>query len=115
MSLSGVRSNRGDVYQKTVTLFWVIRMLLDEGIARIEADSTSLGPDGIPVALDDIVVRYRGGRNDYIWCRKNQKDFRSFSCESLRVELVKAGHVLKSDVTSRVVFCSQSSFGELAK
>jgi hypothetical protein len=115
MSLAGVRSNRGDGYQTTVALGLVIDMLTDPHIAWIEVDSTSLAADGAPIGVDDVVVRYSFGRTDHGQCKKNQKNFDSWSIDDLKNDLTKSGKTLATDSQARIAFYSRSPFGEIHK
>lgn len=115
MSIAGVRSNRGDGYQTTVALSRAIDMLTDPELAWIEVDSTSLGVDGSPVGVDDVVVRHSGGRTEYAQCKKNQNDFDSWTVGGLKEDLTKAGKSLATDPEARVTFYSRSPFGEIHK
>ncbi len=84
MSVAGVRSNRGDGYQTTIALDWALRMLANEQIRWLEVDSTSLGSDGAPIAVDDVVVRFHD-QTVYSQCKKNQVDFLSWTAPDLSV------------------------------
>jgi hypothetical protein len=115
MSLSGVRSNRGDGYQTTIALDWALAMLADERIAWLEVDSTSLGADGVPIGVDDVVVKFQGQGTVYCQCKKNQTNFDSWTAVDLRADLEKAARQLAVDPLGRIVFYSRSPFGGLAK
>lgn len=115
MSIAGVRSSRGDGYQIAVAMDFAIRMLSDENISWIEVDSTSIGPDGKPVDVDDVVVGYRSGETLNIQCKKNQGGFTAWDFSDLEDDLRKAGRTLTSVPTAKVAFYSRSPFGELRK
>jgi hypothetical protein len=114
MSVAGVRSNRGDVYQTLIALGWVVQLILDADVQSIEVDATaSTGAASPPV--DDVVVTYNDGRKICCQCKKNETDFKLWSVASLKDELLKAAHQLADNPTTLVRFYSRSPFGELAK
>jgi hypothetical protein len=115
VSLAGVRSNRGDGYQTTIALEWALSILAGGAYEWIEVDSTTLDLKGVPVAIDDIVIRRSDGTSTYCQCKKNQKNFDSWSVVDLQDELVKAVAILIADPKGDVAFYSRSNFGELAK
>jgi hypothetical protein len=41
MSLAGIRSNRGDTYQRSVALSLIVEMLLDENITGLQVDAVA--------------------------------------------------------------------------
>lgn len=49
MSISGIRSNRGDSYQTLVAIEWVLTILSDPDFQWIEIDS-------VTYSIDDVVV-----------------------------------------------------------
>ena len=42
MSLAGVRSSRGDYYQRTVATHWLVQMLLEGSINMLQVDAISV-------------------------------------------------------------------------
>lgn len=114
MSIPGVRSNRGDVYQTLIALDWVMHLLQDTSIRSIEVDATATGGGANP-SVDDVIVSYNDGSKLCIQCKKNETDFKAWTVATLKDELVKAALQLSADARARVRFCSQSPFGELGK
>ena len=108
MSISGIRSNRGDGYQTLVAFEWAITVLSDPQFQWIEIDSTAY-------AVDDVVVGKVDGTLICCQCKKNQTDFKAWSITDLKDELDKACNLLASDKNAEVRFYSRNSFGALAK
>lgn len=115
MSIAGVRSSRGDAYQVAVAVDRAVKMIDDRRIAWLEIDSTSLGPDGKPIAVDDVVITYQDGRLVCCQCKKNQTNFEAWTVADLSGELKKAASVLLSNPKAEVRFYSRADFGQLAK
>ena len=104
MSLSGVRSNRGDGYQTLVALDWAIDVLVNENYTYIEIDSTSLDASGIPLSVNDVVIGQKDGGLICCQCKKNQTDFDAWSVADLKGELAKSSQLLASNPKSSVRF-----------
>jgi len=108
MSIAGIRSNRGDGYQTLVALEWALTILSDPDFQWIEVDSATY-------TVDDVVIGKTDGTLICCQCKKNQKDFKSWSIANLSDELYKAYSLLGSNKNAVVRFYSRSPFGELAK
>lgn len=108
MSVAGIRSNRGDVYQTLVAFDWMLTILSDQNYEWIEIDS-------ITYSVDDVVVGKADGRKIACQCKKNQVDFRAWSLPDLREEIEKAIFLLANDENSEVRFYSRNNFGDIAK
>lgn len=115
MSISGVRSGRGDGFQTLLAMRSVIEMINDEGISEVEIDSTSLDSSGAPVLIDDVVIKYTNECNTYIQAKKNQPDFHAWTISDLGDELAKAWAQWRREPHCRIKFISRSNFGEIAK
>lgn len=108
MSIAGIRSNRGDVYQTLVAFDWAITVLINPEYEWLEVDSTSH-------YVDDIVVGKRDGSIICCQCKKNQTDFKAWSLADLKDELEKAVLELYQSGTTQVRFYSRNNFGTPAK
>lgn len=115
MSLAGVRSNRGDVYQTLVAFDWALSILASDNYQWLEVDSTSLDLSGNPVPVDDVVIGCTDGSMICCQCKKNQIDFKAWSIADLGGELTKAAQFLAGNPTSKVKFYSRNDFGVLTK
>ena len=58
MSHAGAQSDQGDDYQRLIALHWIIRLLGDEGIDFVQAQSTGLPGVAEKITVDDVVVVY---------------------------------------------------------
>ncbi|MBT0622683.1 ATP-binding protein [Pseudomonas fluorescens] len=108
MSIAGIRSNRGDIYQTLVAFDWALTVLSDQDYQWLEIDSISY-------SVDDVVVGRSDGAIIACQCKKNQTDFKSWSISDLADELGKASRVLEENPKVYVRFYSRSNFGALAK
>ena len=115
MSLAGVRSNRGDIYQTLVAFDWAISILASEDYLWLEVDTTSLDTIGNAISVDDIVIGCVDGNLICCQCKKNHIDYKSWSVADLGDELVKAAQFLEDNPNSRVKFFSRSNFGGINK
>ena len=115
MSLSGVRSNRGDGYQTLIAFDWALSVLSTDEYLWIEVESTALDASGNPISVDDVVVGCSDGNIICCQCKKNQTDFKPWSLVDLGDELVKAAQLLANDPMYEVKFYTRGSFGVLAK
>jgi hypothetical protein len=115
LSLAGVRSYRGDIYQTLVALDWALSILANDTHLWLEVDSTSLDASGNPLSVDDVVVGCKDGSMICCQCKKNQIDFKPWSITDLGDELGKAARFLADNPDSQVKFYSRSDFGALAK
>ncbi|MBO1926633.1 ATP-binding protein [Thiomicrorhabdus sp. 6S2-11] len=108
MSIAGIRSNRGDIYQTLVAFEWALSILTDPRCEWMEVDSNSHH-------VDDIVIGKSDGSLICCQCKKNQADFRAWSLPDLKDELEKAAIELGTSATTQVRFYSRSNFGAPAK
>lgn len=108
MSIAGIRSNRGDVYQTLVAFDWALTVLSDPDCLWLEIDS-------IAYSVDDVVVGKTDGSLIACQCKKNQPDFRAWSITDLADELDKASSLLDKYQNAEVRFYSRNNFGNLAK
>lgn len=108
MSIAGIRSNRGDVYQTLVAFDWALKVLSDPDYLWLEIDSISY-------SVDDVVVGKADGTLIACQCKKNQTEFRAWSIFDLGDELNKASSLLGRNPNAEVHFYSRNNFGNLAK
>ncbi|MBW3531027.1 AAA family ATPase [Shewanella sp. NKUCC06_TVS] len=108
MSIAGIRSNRGDIYQTLIAFDWALTVLTDPDYLWLETDSTAY-------LVDDVVIGRAAGGLICCQCKKNQSDFKSWSIADLADELDKAIQDLTKITNSIVKFYSRSDFGDLAK
>jgi hypothetical protein len=115
MSLSGVRSNRGDGYQTLVALDWALDVLTNDSYSYLEIDSTALDASGAPITVDDVVVGLADGGKICCQSKKNQTHFEAWGIADLADELNKSARLMHGDPKSFVRFYTRGSFGALAK
>lgn len=108
MSIAGILSNRGDIYQTLVAFDWALTVLSDPEFQWLEIDSTTY-------LVDDVVIGKSDGSLICCQCKKNQPNFRAWSVADLSDELDKAAQELASNKQVQVRFYSRSEFGLLAK
>jgi len=108
LSISGLRSNRGDIYQTLVAFDWALFVLTDPQFEWIDVDSTQY-------AVDDVVIGKSDGTIICCQCKKNQPDFRAWSLSDLSDELEKAAKTLENHSNINVRFYSRGEFGLLSK
>lgn len=108
MSIAGIRSNRGDFYQKLVAFEWALTVLTNPDYEWLETDSTTY-------SVDDIVIGKFDGSVICCQCKKNHTDFKSWSIADLSDELEKAIKELDLNPNVLIRFYSRDSFGSLAK
>ncbi len=108
MSIAGILSNRGDIYQTLVAFDWALTVLSDPEFQWLEIDSTTY-------LVDDVVVGKSDGSLICCQCKKNQTNFRAWSIADLADELDKAVLALTRNKQAQVRFYSRSEFGSLAK
>ncbi len=115
MSLAGRHSSHGDEYQLQIALYWTIRMLGDDTVAAVQAESIGTADDPVPPYIDDVVVHFSDGRRKYIQAKKNHPNHREWRLKDrqLEDELQKAKNQLDHDPAGRVVLYSRSPFGAL--
>lgn len=108
MSIAGIRSNRGDIYQTLVAFDWALTVLSDPDYLWLEIDS-------ITYSVDDVVVGKADGAQIACQCKKNQIDFKAWMINDLADELDKASSLLTNNQNAEVRFYSRNNFGALAK
>lgn len=108
MSIAGIRSNRGDVYQTLVAFDWALTVLSNQDFQWIEIDS-------ITYSVDDVVIGKSDDTLIACQCKKNQTDFKAWSITDLADELDKACYFLANNQSAKVRFYSRNNFGDLAK
>ncbi|MBX3325477.1 MAG: AAA family ATPase [Nitrospira sp.] len=108
MSVAGIRSNRGDIYQTLIAFDWALTVLSDPEFQWLEIDSTTY-------LVDDVVIGKSDGSLICCQCKKNQADFSAWSIADLLGELDKAFLALVRNQRAQVRFYSRSEFGALAK
>ena len=108
MSIAGIRSNRGDIYQTLIAFDWALTVLSDPEFQWLEIDSTIY-------LVDDVVIGKSDGSLICCQCKKNQTDFSAWSMADLAGELDKASLALARNQQAQVRFYSRSEFGALAK
>lgn len=108
MSIAGILSNRGDIYQILVAFDWALTVLSDPEFQWIEIDSTTY-------LVDDVVIGKSDGSLICCQCKKNQTNSRAWSITDLADELDKATLALTRNKQAQVRFYSRSEFGPLAK
>lgn len=108
MSIAGILSNRGDIYQTLVAFDWALTVLSDPEFQWLEIDSTTY-------LVDDVVIGKSDGSLICCQCKKNQASFRAWSIADLDDELGKAVLALDQNKQVQVRFYSRSDFGPLAK
>ncbi|WP_238082494.1 MULTISPECIES: AAA family ATPase [Pseudescherichia] len=108
MSIAGIRSNRGDVYQTLVAFDWALKVLSDDDYQWLEVDSVNY-------SVDDVVIGKRDGTLIACQCKKNQTDFSAWSAANLGDEIDKTAYLLVTNPNASVRFYSRNNFGELAK
>lgn len=108
MSIAGILSNRGDIYQLSIAFDWALTVLSDPEFQWLEVDSTTY-------QVDDIVIGKSDGTVICCQCKKNQTDFGAWSIANLKGELDKAFLTLAENQQAQVYFYSRNNFGELNK
>lgn len=108
MSIAGIRSNRGDIYQTLIAFDWALTVLSDPEFQWLEIDSTTY-------LVDDVVIGKSDGSLICCQCKKNQADFSAWSIADLADELDKASQALARNLQAQVHFYSRSEFGALSK
>lgn len=115
MSVSGVRSSRGDAYQVCVAMAWTIRMIKDTKIEWLEVDSTRLIAGKVSAPVDDVIIGWVSGKETCCQCKKNQPEFQVWEVDNLMDDLEKAADHLLLDLNASVNFYSRSDFGSMAR
>lgn len=113
MSRAGIKSDQGDDYQRFIALHWMIRLISDDAIEFVQAQSTGLPGVDEKITVDDIVVCYKNGQRRHIQAKKNQPKNRSWNLNDLQDELPKILAQLEISPQTLVELCSQTPFGDL--
>lgn len=112
MSRAGTKSNQGDDYQRLIAMHWLIRLLSDDDIDFIQAESNGIPGIDERISVDDIVVVYKDGQRRHIQAKKNQSRHRAWSLSDLKDEIPKVRDQLESNPEVDVEFYSRSPFGD---
>lgn len=89
MSKAGTKSNQGDDFQVAVAMHWVIKLLSNDNIDYMQAESNGLPDINESVPVDDIVIVYQNGNRTHIQSKKNQTKERAWSIKDWGSELPK--------------------------
>lgn len=108
MSIAGILSNRGDIYQLSIAFDWALTVLSNPEFQWLEVDSTTY-------QVDDIVIGKYDGTVICCQCKKNQPNFKAWSIADLEGELDKAFLTLAENQKTQVYFYSRNNFGVLNK
>lgn len=108
-----MRSNRGDAYQHSVALHWIVEMLLNDDITGVQVDVITTPNINDHVYGDDIVILFNNGLRYYIQAKVNQKEHKSWSLAdpTFSKELIAAKKQLISDSNCQFFFYSRTPFG----
>lgn len=117
MSLAGIRSNRGDTYQRSVALHHVVEMLLDENIAGIQVDAVALPDEDYFIHGDDIVILFNNGSKRFLQAKVNQTDHQYWKLTDtvLKKELISARDQLLVELDCDFYFYSRTPFNLLQR
>lgn len=117
MSLAGIRSNRGDTYQRAVAIHFVVEMLLGNEIEGIQVDSIAIPGEDHAIFGDDIVLLKAGGKRCYVQAKVNQTDHHPWRITDsvFKKELIAAKEQLLSDELSEFQFYSRTPFGDFQR
>ncbi len=115
MSIAAKRSHRGDEYQLRIAVHWITRLLSEDELDWVQVESVVLPGEEEYVYVDDIVLCFKDGTHRYIQAKIHQTDRRAWSISDLGTELIKARNQLEKDPRGKVIFYSQTPFGDFAK
>lgn len=115
MSLAGVRSTGGDIYQICVAMEWAIEMIIDPNLAWIEVDSTRLIRGSIPAPVDDVIVGKLDGNEICCQCKIDAPGSKAWEVLGLKGDIHKAAIHLCADPMATVRFYSAAPFGDLKR
>lgn len=117
MSKAGIRSNRGDDFEREIALYWIINLISNNELDTVEMQTIADPKTNKVINIDDIIVRRKDGRVIYAQCKIDSTDREAWklSDNTLKEELVKARKQLEQDNTSEVIFYSQTQLGELKR
>lgn len=113
MSRAGTKSSQGDDYQLKIALHWLLRLLSDDDIDYVQAESNGLPKIDEKVSVDDIVVVYKDGKRRHIQAKKNQSNHRAWNLSDLKDELPKIRDQLEVNEEVVVEFYSRTPFGNI--
>lgn len=108
MSIAGVYSNRGDIYQKLIAFKWALKVLVDPEFQWIEIDSNSY-------LVDDVVIGKSDGSIICCQCKKNQSQFNEWKISDLINDIDKALETLDEYENATVIFYSRNNFGKISQ
>lgn len=115
MSKAGINSNIGDEYQVYVATYWAMKMLADNSIEKLECEALFDGK-GMPIQVDDVVVRYENGNALFCQCKVNSPTHKDWTVSALKNDLKKAWEQFScSHQGASFIFYSSTSFGSLSK
>ncbi|MCI5146984.1 MAG: hypothetical protein D3923_16040, partial [Candidatus Electrothrix sp. AR3] len=114
MSRAGMKSDQGDDYQRFIALHWIIRLISDDAIENVQAQSTGLPGVGEKITVDDIVICYKNGQRRHIQAKKNQPKNRFWNLTDLKDELPNILTQLENSPKALVALYSRTPFGEFA-
>ena len=115
MSKAGINSNIGDEYQVYVAAYWAMKMLADNSIEKLECEALFDGK-GMPIQVDDVVVRYENGNALFCQCKVNSPTHKDWTVSALKNDLQKAWEQFSSSHQGHsFIFYSSTSFGSLSK
>ncbi|MFK5950094.1 MAG: hypothetical protein QM500_15125 [Methylococcales bacterium] len=117
MSLAGIRSNRGDTYQRSVAIHFIVEMLLGDEIEGVQVDSVAIPGNDELIFGDDIVIFKADGKKCYIQAKVNQTLHHLWSITDsvLKKELLAAREQLLSDTSGEFHFYSRTPFGDFQR
>ena len=117
MSLAGIRSNRGDTYQRSVALFVIVDMLLNENITGLQVDAIALPNEKYLIYGDDIVIIFNNGDKRFLQAKVNQPNHQYWKLTDtvLKKELISARNQLLVDLSCGFYFYSRTPFGTLQR
>ncbi|MCI5226353.1 MAG: hypothetical protein D3918_06780 [Candidatus Electrothrix sp. AX2] len=92
----------------------MIRLISDDEIEYVQAQSTGLPGVDEKITVDDVVVRYNDGRRLHIQAKKNQPKNRYWNLTDLKDELPKILAQLESSPQTLVALYSRTPFDEFA-
>jgi len=117
MSIAGVRSNRGDAYQRAVALHYCVRMIVGDDIKSIQVDSIALPGEDYVIYGDDIVALKANDDKEFCQAKINEKNHSAWSLanETLAQALSEAKSQLLAEPKSLFYLYSRTPFGPLQR
>ncbi|MBE0427294.1 MAG: ATP-binding protein [Nitrospirae bacterium] len=110
---AAIYSNQGDEYQRLIVLHWMVQLLSNDDLEWVQIEAIAHPETGDRILIEDVVVAYKDDRKIYIQAKKNQPQYRSWSLNELKDNLLKAKAQLEKDPQGQVYFYSRTPFGEL--